>query len=607
MPPQTMRILFFIVTVIWILAGAARAPAENRIGESGQQRGVAARIDAPATRAFLRLPPWGRLRTAVESVLGWRVGVPLERFADETFFDAIGKAHSLGVSAIEGYGSQKVSIEIPKNLDYRLAPGEIRAVADRLAALGTRMPVYLGPAITQDREIGRKLFEFAKQLKVETVVLEHAPASMPLLEELANEYEINVALEGRLNTVVDALQGRGRRIGAYADIGAWMKEGVTPVDAISRLKDRVFAMRLSDRNALGAKGRPVALGSGAAGIAQLLGDVYRMQLKPSLIAVDSMGGPEVVTDLNRSLEGFEKAIQTVAARRVAELSREIPIKGSDRLTPEDRTRIAGAVPNQAAIKPEKHRKLLVFDANIGYGGQTGGHRSIPAANLAIELFAKATGAYEAVFSNELENFRPDKIRQFDAVFLNNTVGMIFVDPEIRESLARFVRDGGGLAGYHGTSHASMDWSEFGEMLGAIGGSHREPTEIATVSIEDPKSPLMAAFRATEFVHQDEFYRFFEGTPSRRKVRVLMSLDVQKTDMNQGRECPSCARSDSDYPLSWVRSYGKGRVFYTALGHGPAFFAVPELNQFFFAGIQFVLGDLKVDTTPSGVSGVAGGR
>ena len=49
--------------------------------------------------------------------------------------------------------------------------------------------------------------------------------------------------------------------------------------------------------------------------------------------------------------------------------------------------------------------------------------------MAIELFAKATGAYEAVFSNDLENFKYDKLRKFDAVFLNNTVGQIFVDPE----------------------------------------------------------------------------------------------------------------------------------------------------------------------------------
>jgi hypothetical protein len=99
-----------------------------------------------------------------------------------------------------------------------------------------------------------------------------------------------------------------------------------------------------------------------------------------------------------------------------------------------------------------------------------------------------TGAYEAIFSNDLDNLKYDKIKQFDAVFLNNTVGMIFVDPEVRDGLIRFVREGGGLAGNHGTSHASMDWPEFHEMIGVRRGVHRENTEQAWIKIEDPSSP-----------------------------------------------------------------------------------------------------------------------
>ena len=144
----------------------------------------------------------------------------------------------------------------------------------------------------------------------------------------------------------------------------------------------------------------------------------------------------------------------------------------------------------------------------------------------------------------------------------------------------------------------MDWTEFGEMIGAVEGSHREPTEIATVKIDDPSSPLVAAFGGKSFVHQDEFYRFVEPPLSRDKVRVLMSMDIERTDLNQGRGCARpCVRADGDYALSWIHNYGKGRVFFTALGHTPAFFASANLSDFFFRGIQFVLGDLEADTTP----------
>ena len=145
----------------------------------------------------------------------------------------------------------------------------------------------------------------------------------------------------------------------------------------------------------------------------------------------------------------------------------------------------------------------------------------------------------------------------------------------------------------------MDWPEFGQMLGAVEGAHREPTEMATVKIDDPASPLVAAFGGRSFVHQDEFYRFVEGPLSRDKVHVLMSMDIEKTDLNQGRGCTRpCVRPDADYALSWIHNYGKGRVFFTALGHTPAFFASPNLSDFFFRGIQFALGDLTADTTPS---------
>ena len=548
----------------------------------------------------VRVPAWRRLRTAVASLLGWQVGVRLGSFPQETLFEAARKADALDLAVVEGDSTQKISVQIPKNLDYRLAPGEIDAVRERMTTLNLRMPVYFTPAIGEDEQSARRQFEFAKSLGVETIVVERTPAALPAIEKLADEFGINVALSGGPKTVLEAVRGRGPRIGAYGDLGRWMQEGMTPLDAVALLKDRLLALRLSDRSALGRNGRSVGLGSGIAAIGPLLAAISRQELKPSIITVDSTGGPDVMSDLSHSLEAFEKAVQLVAAERVTQLSRGIPIKGPDRLTPEEREKIAAATPRKPAAAPKAARRLLIYDANIGYGGANGGHRSIPAANMAIELFAKGTGAFEAVFSNDLENFKYDRVRKFDAVFLNNTVGQIFVDPEIRAGLSRFVREGGGLAGYHGTSHASMDWPEFAQILGAVEGAHREPTEIATVKLDDPASPLLASFGGRSFVHQDEFYRFVEPPLSRDNVHVLMSLDVEHTDLNQGRGCARpCVRPDADYALSWIHTYGKGRVFFTALGHTPAFFSSTDLSDFFFRGLQFVLGDLDADATPSG--------
>src|SRR6476646_10793643 len=242
------------------------------------------------------------------------------------------------------------------------------------------------------------------------------------------------------------------------------------------------------------------------------------------------------------------------AGRIDQISRTTEIRGPDRLTPEDRQQIEAAIPKQPAVKPKKLRRLLVLDINVAYGG----HRSIPAENFALQRMGEQTGAYEAVFSDNLDNLKYPKIKDYDAIFLNNTVGMIFVDPEVREGLTRFIREGGGLAGNHGTSHASMDWPGFSDMIGVRRGVHRANTEEAWIKIDDPSSPLTAAFDGREFLYTDEFFRFPNPPYSRDKLHVLLSIDVQKTDMNQGQPCASpCVRPDADYAVSWIRNYGQG--------------------------------------------------
>ena len=262
------------------------------------------------------------------------------------------------------------------------------------------------------------------------------------------------------------------------------------------------------------------------------------------------------------------------------------------VTPEERTRIEAALPGKALAVPKKPRKLLVFDRQVNYGG----HASIPYANLAMQLMGEKTGAFTATLSSEPGAIAPANLQQYDAVYLNNTVGDIFDTPEIRAGFVAFVNNGGGVIGNHGTSVASPKWTEFGDILGATGASHREPTEKATVNVEDPTHPITRAFDGKPFEFVDEFYRLAEPY-SRDKVRVLLSIDPNVTDMMQGRCFGRCLRDDNDYPVAWIRQHGKGRVFYTSLGHNPDVFWDPRMLAMFLAGTQYALGDLAADATP----------
>jgi type 1 glutamine amidotransferase len=80
----------------------------------------------------------------------------------------------------------------------------------------------------------------------------------------------------------------------------------------------------------------------------------------------------------------------------------------------------------------------------------------------------------------------------------------------------------------------------------------------------------------------------------------MSIDYAKmTDEDKAREANASARTDGDYGLSWIRRDGKGRVFYFALGHREdGIYRSREMLQHLLAGIQYAIGDLKADDSPS---------
>ncbi len=270
------------------------------------------------------------------------------------------------------------------------------------------------------------------------------------------------------------------------------------------------------------------------------------------------------------------------------------------VTAEEQQRIEAALPARATAKPAAPRKLLIFTLNVGYPG----HRSIAHASLALTLMGRKTGAFETVVTDDPAVFRPESLRRFDAVFFNNSVGNAFTDPALRQNLADFVYGGGGLMGVHGTTVAFTrwpgaveDWPEFGRMIGGRGARHRENTEPIVVKVDDPTHPLVAAFGGKDFEYCDEFFRVKEPY-SRDRLRVLLSIDTQRTNLDRGKYTSRSERADKDYALAWVREYGRGRVFYSTIAHSPKVFWDPRMLRFYLDAAQYAVGDLPAPATPS---------
>jgi len=277
---------------------------------------------------------------------------------------------------------------------------------------------------------------------------------------------------------------------------------------------------------------------------------------------------------------------------------------ADQLSIEQRTTIEKALPAKAPGKPGKPRKLLVVTLNVRDGVPRTGHPSIPHGNYALQLMGQKTGAYEAVFSNDVEMFRPRNLEKFDAVCFNNTVGVLFEDQELRMSLLDFVSGGHGFVGIHAAGATFVQWPvydqwpEFGDMLGGYenGGHPWKPDETITLRVEDPQNPVNAVFGGQSFQISDEVFQF-QAPYSRRKLRVLLSIDTEKTDMNPSRRFLPDRFAERDFAISWIRNYGKGRVFYSSLGHNSHIFSNAPVLAHFLAGIQFALGDLAAEASP----------
>ncbi|MCF7957104.1 MAG: ThuA domain-containing protein [Phycisphaerae bacterium] len=259
------------------------------------------------------------------------------------------------------------------------------------------------------------------------------------------------------------------------------------------------------------------------------------------------------------------------------------------ITPEEIAKITSAAPSKAPAKPKTARKLLVFNLCEGFA-----HSSIPYVAKALEIMGEKTGAYTTVISDKMEVFRPEYLRQFDAVCFNSTTRLSFKDPALRKSLMDFIKGGKGIVGIHGATDNFYTWPEAAEMMGGTFDGHPwGGGGTWAVQIEDPTHPLMASFKGKGFKVNDEIYRT-KTINLRDNARVLMGLDL--TDQTTG-SANGIKPSDVDIAISWVKNYGKGRMFYCSLGHNHHLTWTPSVLEHYLAGIQFAMGDFPVDVTP----------
>jgi type 1 glutamine amidotransferase len=238
------------------------------------------------------------------------------------------------------------------------------------------------------------------------------------------------------------------------------------------------------------------------------------------------------------------------------------------------------------------KRLLVIGEEKGYR-----HEAVTHAMVTIERLGRDTGLWDTVIRTDTEALTKTKLEynartlnDFDAV-LFYTGGTLEMDDQKKADFMSFVHDDGkGFIGIHSAAITFTQWPVYGEMLGGYYDEHPWNTFDAPIVLEDAAFPGMQSWKPS-FTLTDEIYQI--KMFSRANTRVLMRLDPSKLDLKN----PRVHRTDQDFAVAWAKMYGKGRVFYTTLGHVEANWDRPEMQAMVTGAIRWALGLVDADVTP----------
>jgi type 1 glutamine amidotransferase len=227
-------------------------------------------------------------------------------------------------------------------------------------------------------------------------------------------------------------------------------------------------------------------------------------------------------------------------------------------------------------------RILVFSKTLGYR-----HASITNGIEAIRQLGAQHG-FAVTATEDANAFTPTNLAAFQAVvFLSVTGDVLLTEQE--HALSHYVENGGGLVSIHGAafgpSACEDHWNWYHEVCGCAFTNHSAIVP-ATVLIQDATQPSTQGLPA-QWQRTDEWYNF-TGSP-RGTARVLVTVDEGTyTGGTMG----------VDHPITWCRQVGKGRFWYTAMGHSPEAFDEPLLRQHLLGGIQTAAGMKPATLSPN---------
>ena len=223
-----------------------------------------------------------------------------------------------------------------------------------------------------------------------------------------------------------------------------------------------------------------------------------------------------------------------------------------------------SAPAQAADAPYD---VLVFSRTAGFR-----HGSIAAGIQMIQTLG-AANSFTVTATENPAAFTTANLAQYEAVVFLNTTGDVLNNTQ-QTAFESYINGGGGYLGVHAAADTEYTWPFYGTLVGAWFLSH-PAQQNATINVED-RSHAATSSWPTTLTRFDEWYNY--RTNPRTTAHVMMSLNESSY---------SGGTMNGDHPITWCKTVGNGRSFYTGLGHTQASYAEPNFRALVLGGIRYV--------------------
>jgi type 1 glutamine amidotransferase len=207
------------------------------------------------------------------------------------------------------------------------------------------------------------------------------------------------------------------------------------------------------------------------------------------------------------------------------------------------------------------------------------HEVLPLSRQILTDLGERTGRFAVTATDDCSLLSREQLKKFDAVVFYTT-GELPISDDQKTAFLDFIKAGKGFIGIHSATDTFYKWAEYGELIGGYFDGHPWHQDV-TINVENTKHPATRHLEKS-FKIKDEIYQMRNF--SRSRVNVLMTLDTNSVDLT----LPAVHRTDKDFAIAWCREYGKGRVFYTALGHRPEVWQDERFQKHLLGALSWVM-------------------